>query len=1335
MNANHYNSNPKKRGKFYRVVNIIVMTAFLFNMTATQGLLMLSPAQAETTPPPPVDAGVDKYTICHATGSATNPWERINIAEPALSKHLDEHGTPLAGHEDDVLLGLDNADTLQCPIIPASPVDPICSTEFTDYDISGDCVVNLSDTAMYAKAYANGEVFDTAIDYNGDGIIWDLSDVSWFAEHRTIDPAADLNDDGMANEDDIACFSAMVGATDSECNVDTTCTADRDNDGICDDVDNCPSVANILQADADGDGIGNVCDMCAGADDADDADTDGIPDACDLCLLGDDSLDSDFDSVPDACDNCPNDINLDQIDTDNDGIGDVCDAPDCGNDLLEGTEQCDDGNIQDGDGCSANCAVESEPATIYGHKVVCEAEQYLPDWGVLDGNKPDSAPSVIDGNTAQDWVDQSDKHCWLDNQWSFQWVWNSETSNPDDNTAMYNDPWQNFSTVSPLEIDDIEESRIWLREMPNTNWVPFSSTVNTSEPQVSAEFYCGNDLLNYDNYEWIGDGSLPLENGGEYHCVAFNAHPAPQVYDLHGYKWNDLDGNGDDCTPNDSLSTLNSAETCEPRLPNWGITLNGGDPIYTDANGEYEFTDLPAGNYTICEVQQDGWHETTPYHNNGCHFVTLPGGEKTSYNFGNIHDKGDLIINKLDDDGQLMDGVQFKIDGVTSDDYKTVNGTFTAQDLLTGYHIVEEMDINGYTFTSVTGDNCTNSNPSAANVVEEGTTCTFTNTRNTGELTGLKYNDLNGNGVRDCEVPTKSLGIINVNDSEDPETCEPALSGWTINIERNLCSTNEADYDLIGNDETVNLSDVSAMAQYLNTNDPLGDLNYDGVTDQADFSCFSAMFSDNPLPTSYVDSVDTDSEGYQFTNLLPGSYNVCEIPKETQEGWQQTEPGDYTNPANAECYTLLVTPGVEIYDVDFGNNYVGYCGDGILQENLGEQCDGEEGLIDNYHCLLRTCQLQEDDYYLIQGYKYEDLDGNGNWDEAYEQPLNNWEICYAFESSDRAEDVAFSFDSFALGIMEEEVDNNCVLTGSGDEWPDGYYQFKFYNPGHVTLTETPQPGSGYIQTEPAAGAPHEIEMAENPELPQYNFGNQPDFNVDINKSASVATIGQGEQFSYTVDWELNGIITADEVVITDTLPANVTFVSATDSGLYDNGTHTVAWTLYDVAPGTTGSFGITVQTLENVTDGEQLLNNVEILGTKYLVPPAEASALADPVLTRIDRSDTASATVTVVVPDVSAPLLQITKDASVPTADAGDTVTYTVVVTNVGSATATNVIVDDTLPSGMTFVDGGGTTVTLVLGDIEIGQAKTTTYDVKIADNATSGSYENLAVASADNHD
>src|SRR6185295_5777807 len=50
---------------------------------------------------------------------------------------------------------------------------------------------------------------------------------------------------------------------------------DDDQDGVANDVDNCPSVSNATQLDGDGDGIGNPCDPCP-SDANNDQDHDGV---------------------------------------------------------------------------------------------------------------------------------------------------------------------------------------------------------------------------------------------------------------------------------------------------------------------------------------------------------------------------------------------------------------------------------------------------------------------------------------------------------------------------------------------------------------------------------------------------------------------------------------------------------------------------------------------------------------------------------------------------------------------------------------------------------------------------------------------------------------------------------------------------------------------------------------------------------------------------------------------------------------------------------------------------------------------------------------------------
>lgn len=96
---------------------------------------------------------------------------------------------------------------------------------------------------------------------------------------------------------------------------------DSDGDGIVDADDSCPSVFNPprpldgdVQADYDSDGIGDVCDECplnegetCEAFDPNDRDNDGIENDADVCpdIANPDQTDSDSDGIGDECDPCP----------------------------------------------------------------------------------------------------------------------------------------------------------------------------------------------------------------------------------------------------------------------------------------------------------------------------------------------------------------------------------------------------------------------------------------------------------------------------------------------------------------------------------------------------------------------------------------------------------------------------------------------------------------------------------------------------------------------------------------------------------------------------------------------------------------------------------------------------------------------------------------------------------------------------------------------------------------------------------------------------------------------------------------------------------------------
>ncbi len=130
---------------------------------------------------------------------------------------------------------------------------------------------------------------------------------------------------------------------------DAKCADDRDCDGIRDDEDNCPLVANADQLDSElpaPDGIGDACDNCPEVANPLqlDADRDGVGEDCDNCprdcnprpgfqCFNPSQADGDVDpetgeAMPDGfgdnCDNCKDDFNPGQESTFDPPLGDAC---------------------------------------------------------------------------------------------------------------------------------------------------------------------------------------------------------------------------------------------------------------------------------------------------------------------------------------------------------------------------------------------------------------------------------------------------------------------------------------------------------------------------------------------------------------------------------------------------------------------------------------------------------------------------------------------------------------------------------------------------------------------------------------------------------------------------------------------------------------------------------------------------------------------------------------------------------------------------------------------------------------------------------------------------
>ena len=178
------------------------------------------------------------------------------------------------------------------------------------------------------------------------------------------------------------------------------------------------------------------------------------------------------------------------------------------------------------------------------------------------------------------------------------------------------------------------------------------------------------------------------------------------------------------------------------------------------------------------------------------------------------------------------------------------------------------------------------------------------------------------------------------------------------------------------------------------------------------------------------------------------------------------------------------------------------------------------------------------------------------------------------------------------------------------------------------------------------------------------------------KTVSAATAHEGDTLIYTMTTGNTGTADATGVRATETLPAGVTFVSATAStGTFDSTSG--VWTLGTVAVGATETLTVTA-TVNAGTEGSTLIDRFAVSPPPGVGPPEVENPCADDAAQSCASTD--------VLPPPGSPELIQSKNVDQTTAVPGDTLTYTMGVADDGTADATGVTATDTLPAGVTFV-------------------------------------------------
>lgn len=224
-------------------------------------------------------------------------------------------------------------------------------------------------------------------------------------------------------------------------------------------------------------------------------------------------------------------------------------------------------------------------------------------------------------------------------------------------------------------------------------------------------------------------------------------------------------------------------------------------------------------------------------------------------------------------------------------------------------------------------------------------------------------------------------------------------------------------------------------------------------------------------------------------------------------------------------------------------------------------------------------------------------------------------------------------------------------------------------------------------------------------------GGAPPQEVDLAVTLTDApdpVVSSGEQLTYTVTVSNVSTVDATSVEMMQTLPAGVTFVSASaGSGTCAAGTGSVTCTWAALAGSASENATVVVDPAAVTTD--------MMLTSMATVQASETDSNA------ANNSAMTTTTVTPPAADISVGISGPTTDPSV-----GDSVTYTVTVSNAGPSSQTNTSVVVTLPDEVVFVSatadqGSGCTETMgvvscQLGDLADGASSVTTVVVQAPD-------------------
>jgi hypothetical protein len=405
-----------------------------------------------------------------------------------------------------------------------------------------------------------------------------------------------------------------------------------------------------------------------------------------------------------------------------------------------------------------------------------------------------------------------------------------------------------------------------------------------------------------------------------------------QLITISGEKFNDLNSDG-------------TQEPGEPGLQGWTIDLlnaagNVVATTVTDVNGNYSFTGVGPGTYTVQEELQPGWIQTDPAPP-GTYTVTATSGQDvTGLLFGNfqlVTFSGE-VFNDLNGNGVLDPGdpglqgwtvnLLDSSNNIIATTTSAADGSFSFANLGYGVYTIEEVNQSGwyqtapappgtYTVTALSGASQSGLDFGNFQLVN---------------VTGEVYNDLNANGNLDPHEPGLQGWTVNLLDPAGntiatttsdangnyefdalfPGTFkveEVLQTGW---IQTQPVSPNYYSFQTQSGTNETGLNFGNYLASTLSGN-VYNDLDGNGMKGAGEPGLANWTVNLEDSSGTVLATVLTDSSGnYSFGGVPFGTFLVAEV---VQANYVQTQPLYPTT------YTVTTHDGVNVTGLNFGDHY------------------------------------------------------------------------------------------------------------------------------------------------------------------------------------------------------------------------------------------------------------------------------------------------------------------------------------------------------------------------------------------------------------------------------